>query len=226
MDKIILFGVVALVLFLLYRWNKRALRTRRKRLIDSYRFPDRLKKKLLEAYPHLSDAQANLVIKGLREYFHLCNMAGKRMVAMPSQVVDLAWHEFILFTRQYQHFCSKALGRFLHHTPAEAMVSPVSAQEGIKRAWRLACQRESIKAKTPARLPLLFALDAQLQIPKGFVYTLDCKNQAAMRNGAVAGASSYCASHISCGSGCGGGCVGDSHDSGCGSDCGGGCGGD
>ncbi len=48
----------------------------------------------------------------------------KRMVAMPSQVVDVAWHELILHTRLYQHVCRKGLGRFLHHTPAQAMRSP------------------------------------------------------------------------------------------------------
>ncbi|MDC3952169.1 hypothetical protein KGZ13_33865, partial [Pseudomonas aeruginosa] len=39
------------------------------------------------------------VLGGLREYLLLCRAAGKRMVAMPSQVVDVAWHELILHTR-------------------------------------------------------------------------------------------------------------------------------
>jgi hypothetical protein len=84
---------------------------------------------------------------------------------MPSQVVDDAWHEFILFTRQYQQFCERGLGRFLHHTPAEAMRSPTDAQDGIKRAWRLACQRDGIDPKAPQSLPLLFALDACSALP-------------------------------------------------------------
>ncbi|SPZ13115.1 Uncharacterized conserved protein [Pseudomonas aeruginosa] len=53
------------------------------------------------------------------------------------QVVDVAWHELILHTRLYQHVCRKGLGRFLHHTPAQAMRSPRQAQEGIQRAWKL-----------------------------------------------------------------------------------------
>jgi hypothetical protein len=77
---------------------------------------------------------------------------------MPSQVVDDAWHEFILFTRQYQQFCERGLGRFLHHTPAEAMRSPTDAQDGIKRAWRLACRRDGIDPKAPQSLPLLLRL--------------------------------------------------------------------
>ena len=96
---------------------------------------------------------------GLREYFHLCNIAGKRMVSMPSQAVDLAWHEFILFTKQYETFCTNAFGRFLHHTPAEAMTSPTVAQTGIKTAWRISCYREKMQPKSATRLPMLFAMD-------------------------------------------------------------------
>ena len=155
------------------------------------------------------DAEVMRVIQGLREYFHLCNSAGRRMVSMPSQVVDVAWHEFILFTRKYEYFCGKALGRFLHHTPAEAMRSTTSAQAGIKTAWRLSCLREGMQPRTAHRLPLLFAIDAQLNIADGFRYSLDCKRSPG---------DDYCAGHIGCSSGCGGGCGGDSSggDGGCG----------
>ena len=37
----------------------------------------------------------------------------------PSLIVDLAWHEFILFTRYYQEFCMTNFNRFIHHTPSE-----------------------------------------------------------------------------------------------------------
>jgi len=37
----------------------------------------------------------------------------------PSLVVDLAWHEFILFTRYYQEFCMTHFNKFIHHTPSE-----------------------------------------------------------------------------------------------------------
>lgn len=60
----------------------------------------------------MNDQQIGLIFKGLRDYFQICNQAGKRSVAMPSEAVDTAWHEFILFTRSYQHFCQKAIGRF------------------------------------------------------------------------------------------------------------------
>ena len=68
---------------------------------------------------------------------------------MPSQIVDDAWHEFILFTREYEVFCEKAYGYFLHHTPAESMSNPTTAQSGIQLAWKLSCRLEQINVDQP-----------------------------------------------------------------------------
>lgn len=118
---------------------------------------------------------------------------------MPSQIADDAWHEFILSTRFYSIFCKKALGHFLHHTPTEAMNSPTSAQQGIKRTWRLACVKDAINPKHPRTLPLLFAIDSQLSIENSFIYHLDCITEQNKGN-----TDGYCASHIACASGCSG----------------------
>ncbi|MDD2722450.1 MAG: hypothetical protein PHH59_00310 [Methylovulum sp.] len=184
--------------------------------IERYRFHPAIRQKLRKKHPTLTDQQLDLVFQALRDYFYCCSRAKHRMVSMPSQIVDDAWHEFILFTRSYQQFCQKAFGRFLHHTPAEAMSRPTLAQDGIKRAWRLACVKEKINPKTPEYLPLLFALDAQLAVPGGFIYRLHC----------IPGSNGYCASHIGCGGGCSGGCGGDGDGGGSDGGCGGGCGGD
>lgn len=193
-------------------------RSRRARegFIDRYDFPSGIRERLRKRYPQLTDGELDLVFDALREYFHLCRKAGRRLLAMPSQVVDVAWHEFILFTRNYEAFCTKALGRFLHHTPTEAMPSRTLASEGIKRTWRLACRRAGIDPLAATRMPLLFALDARLAIPDGFHYALNCTHLVD-----AGSASNYCASHIGCGGGCGSGCSG----SGCGGDGGGGDGG-
>ncbi|HBP5362289.1 hypothetical protein APA44_15855 [Pseudomonas aeruginosa] len=214
---------------------RRGLDRRRLRFIQQLRLPPRVAQAVRERYPHLAEEQVQRVLHGLREYLLLCRLAGKRMVAMPSQVVDVAWHELILHTRLYQQVCRKGLGRFLHHTPAQAMRSPQQAQEGIQRAWKLACRREGIHPRNPGRLPLLFTLDTELAIADGFRYALNC---APRQEGTTP---VYCASHIGCSSagctsdsgsaftsdgqdsrhGCGGDSGGDSG-SGCG---GGGCGG-
>ncbi len=220
-DMFFLGGLAILALFIGW-FVRRARRRRRERYIENYRFHHSICNKFREKHPQLNDEQLALVFRGLRDYFQMCLTAGKRMVAMPSQVVDDAWHEFILFTRAYEKFCDQGLGRFLHHTPAEAMKSPTAAQESIKRAWRIACHREDIDPKHPQHLPLIFSLDSQLNIPNGFHYCLNCQNSHNTSN-----SSTYCAGDIGCASGC---CGDSGSDSGCSgstdSGCGGGCGGD
>ncbi|MEU4410789.1 hypothetical protein AB0F88_40315 [Streptosporangium sp. NPDC023963] len=35
----------------------------------------------------------------------------------PSEQVDVGWHTFILYTREYAEFCQETAGRFIHHVP-------------------------------------------------------------------------------------------------------------
>lgn len=217
MAKLFLLLILLVVATALWRkWG----RQRRKGYIEAFPYQGMLDRRLAEKRPELSEHQRGEVFAALADYFAICNIAGRRMVAMPSQAVDDAWHEFILFTRQYDKYCRLAFGRFLHHTPAEAMSTPTQASDGLRRAWRLACRREGIDPQKPARLPRLFAIDASLGIAGGFVYHLDC--MAARHTGDASG---YCASHMGCGSGGSDGCSVDSG-GGCSSGCGGGCGGD
>lgn len=226
------YSIIIVIITFIYLIFQKSRRTHQLAFIKSYPFHKSIRDKISKTYPHLTDEQTHLVFRALRDYFWMCNMGKKQMVAMPSQVVDDAWHEFILFTRSYKSFCQKALGRFLHHTPTEAMSTPTLAQEGIKRAWRIACAKENINPATPLKLPLIFSIDSMLDIPNGFKYSLNCqdKNSPAQGDG-------YCAGHIGCSSGCAGDSGHETTESGGffdgmfdsssgGADCGGGCGGD
>ena len=216
---------------------------RQESFITTYEFPPTLLNKVHRAYPHnIHSKDSPLILTGLRDFFLICHDAEMMPVSMPSQVVDVAWHEFILSTRAYEEFCQNAFGRFLHHMPAEAMQGTEYASEGIKRTWALACKRDGIDPKAPTKLPLLFALDAKLEIENGYKYSLDCRQP---------GSYTYCAMHIgelwlpttvnppssmrtdslhpvgnSCGGGCGGLFGGGSSCSSGGGCSGGGCGGD
>lgn len=195
-----LYWIFALGLCLLLVWSvKRWRKSHQGDYIDQYKFHQALDRRLSDKRPELSEGQRELVFVALREYFHLCQMAPGKPVAMPSQVVDDLWHEFILFTKAYQQFCRRAFGRYLHHTPVEAMATATTAGEGIKRAWRLACDREGIDPKNPKYLPLIFAIDGQFNLQDGFLYQKDCKDPRSPTFG-----SGYCASHIGCASGCSG----------------------
>lgn len=216
---VIIAGLGMLAVALWRNWARR----RQLAHIGAFPYQQFLDRRLAGRHPELTPEQRTEIFAALLDYFVICRRAGKRMVAMPSQAVDDAWHEFILFTRRYEQFCTAAFGRFLHHTPAEAMRSPTQASAGLRRAWRLACAHEQINPQAPERLPRLFALDAKLGLAGGFVYQLDCLAAGHAGN-------SYCASHIGCGgsNGCGGGCAADAGNAGGGSDgggCGGGCGG-
>ena len=85
-------AVLALVGLAWRRWQRRA----RLRFLADVRFPAGVARKVCERYPHLSDAQAEMVLRELRTFFQVALAARGRMVSMPSQAVDVAWHEFIL----------------------------------------------------------------------------------------------------------------------------------
>lgn len=40
-------------------------------------------------------------------------------VISPSPLVDKFWHAFILHTKDYEAFCQRHLGKFLHHEPKD-----------------------------------------------------------------------------------------------------------
>ncbi len=203
-------------------------RWRRERVVREGALPLFLKRKLREAYPQLDQKDAELVERGLRQFFMACLRSRGQFVAMPSRAADAMWHEFILYTQGYRSWCALALGRFLHHTPAEVLGPQARRNDGLRRAWYWACREESIDPRKPTRLPLLFALDGKLQIAGGFHYVPDCHRIA--RQGAEQGFA-YCATDFSDGSasgdadgfgsvevslgvdgggdGCGGGCGGD-----------------
>jgi hypothetical protein len=101
--------------------------------------------------------------------------SGCKYVSMPSQLADDLWHEFILYTRYYEKFCQQAFGRFLHHTPAAVLGSDKKSNEGLRRTWYYCCVLENINPSNPTRLPLLFALDAKMNLADGFRYAPDCK---------------------------------------------------
>jgi len=209
----------------------------RRQFVREAPLPRYLGAKLREHYPQLSLRDTELVLHGLRQFFIAHLRSNRDFVAMPSKVVDTAWHEFILHTRGYQQWCDAAFGSLLHHSPAEVLGRDPKRNSGLRRAWFWACKEESIDPRAPTRLPLLFALDKKFAIAGGFTYVPNCRDIDKK-----ATSDAYCGTSFSDGGGggCGGGSGGDGFsfssdsadsggsDSGCGggSSCGGGCGGD
>ena len=180
----IIIGMVVAVVLLLAAGNALASykRLRRAEFIRRYPWPPGLLDKLASHHPGFTRKQTALVSEGLRQFFLAYLNSGRREVAMPSQVADDLWHEFILYTRDYGRFCNRAFGRFLHHTPAVVLREGARRDNSaLRRVWWQCCRDENIDPARPTRLPLLFALDTKLSIANGFVYAPDC--EALRRNG-------------------------------------------
>ena len=225
---IILIVLVILIIIILMLWSRHVTLARAE-YIRTYMFPTGLIEKLTVLQPELDAKDRQLVARALRQFFIAYLNSGRKFVSMPSQVADELWHEFILYTRQYERFCHKAFGAFLHHTPAVVLGKHRDSNAGIRRAWWYACLEENINPRKATRLPLLFAIDAKLKIANGFHYLLDCKG---VSNGdSRDGTTVYCGGDISSTSidgsldGFGDTASDSSGDSGDSGGCGGGCGG-
>ena len=228
-------GVLAVALgittILTLSLRTRAVLAARADFIRNYAWPPGLLDKLSEKYPQFRRKESALVSQGLRQFFMAYLRSGCRYVAMPSQVADDLWHEFILYTRDYDAFCKKAFGQFLHHTPAVALAPERrESNAGLRRVWWQCCKEEGINPGNPSRLPLLFALDSKLKIPGGFVYHADCEKlrrngDASAHCGGDFGSSSVDGSTSGFGDGEGGSAATSDGGSDSGGGCGGGCGG-
>ena len=196
--------ILLLITIVSYYFWKKIQKKRQLRFIQEYKFHPAIIKRAREKHDYLTHSDMLKVINATKDYFYICNQANGKMVAMPSEIVDVVWHEFLLFTREYETFCKKGLGRFLHHTPTEAMKHKSSASVGLKRAWRLACVKEDINYKAPHKLPLLFEIDKKLKIKGGFTYSLNCKSNPYNSNSNNSSCGGYCATEIGCTSDCGG----------------------
>lgn len=219
---LLVLSIVLGAMLVLYR--DRAARLERLQAIRSYVFAASLLRKLQDAHPQLQEKDTFLVARALREFFLIHAQLGQGpLVGMPSKVVDDLWHEFILDTRAYAAFCERAFGHFFHHVPASSTAAGTDINASLRLTWVQACREENINPDRPLRLPLLFAIDAKLDITGGHHYTLRSMARPAGDN-----ASSGCA-----GVACGGGSAacGDGGGSSCGGGgdgggvCGGGCGG-
>ena len=219
--------VCAVVVVIAARLLRHWLQLKRAEFIRTYRLPPGLLRKLMERHPELALKDSALVSRGLRQFFIAYLMSGKKFVSMPSVVADSLWHEFILYTREYQRFCRHGFGSFMHHTPATVLSANKRNNEGLRRTWWYCCKYENINPRNPTRVPLLFALDAKLNIPGGYTYHPQCEELRKGGNG-----SAYCGGDFSSSSfdggtaGFGDVSSGDSAGGDAGSGCGGGgCGG-
>ncbi len=172
---VFLLGFVGFIPYWIWKKYSAAKRRRRLAYIQQYVFPAKIFEELTKHFQLLSKSKIEQVEKGLRSYFSLIVSNGSDVnnLAMPSYAVDVFWHEFIMLTQDYKDFCDEAFCRFLDHAPFAAMRSQESPSITLRNTWVRSCKDENINPAAPLRLPLLFALDADLEIPGGCAYSVE-----------------------------------------------------
>lgn len=87
-----------------------------------------LARQILNANPLLGEKLARALFckpsecrRGLEEVIKFMILAAENPNGpiTPSARVDVAWHEFILFTRTYIGFCQDTFGKMIHHEPSD-----------------------------------------------------------------------------------------------------------
>ncbi|WP_330327890.1 glycine-rich domain-containing protein [Streptomyces pseudovenezuelae] len=76
--------------------------------------------KLLKEQIVDSAEEAELLFREVKRYFVMVHEHPDRPWQMHSLRVDEAWHQFILFTVEYQKYCERFFGRYVHHAPSNA----------------------------------------------------------------------------------------------------------
>lgn len=88
-----------------------------------------VKQRVMLGHPDLSEREYDWRWLELQRFFIMCAVLER--VPMFSAAVDEVWHEMLMYTRDYQTFSEKYLGRMLHHTPNASESVPVPNE----RAW-------------------------------------------------------------------------------------------
>ena len=81
--------------------------------VDAYAVPEMLVPRIAKEHDYSLPYAAG-ALREAKRMLYLSVVAGEPI--SPSQRVDMAWHEMMLFTRFYQEF-AKYIGGFIHHDP-------------------------------------------------------------------------------------------------------------
>lgn len=83
---------------------------------------DRLTARVATQHPELdSDAPARIVDQALA-FLGTCTRTAAPL--SPSRLVDIGWHTFLLYTREYATFCDRIADGFIHHEPEDGTEWP------------------------------------------------------------------------------------------------------
>jgi hypothetical protein len=86
--------------------------------IINYPIPSDVIKRCQKEFKY-TDEDMVILERELKRYLTLCALKENATlnINMYSEDVDNLWHSFILFTKEYAHFCDTYADHFLHHVP-------------------------------------------------------------------------------------------------------------
>lgn len=164
--------MLVVIVAYVYRWFAEA-GQRRAAYLRLYHLPASTLDRFQHVYPDLTPAQVTQVEQGLQRFFVYYQKSGYQPIVPPSRVVAELWQAFTQDQRPYAQFCRRAFGHVLPPHHAIAFGTDPEQNRGLSLIWMLSCRYELINPRTPATLPMLFALDATLGIADGLLYRLD-----------------------------------------------------
>ncbi|RJQ14558.1 hypothetical protein C4553_00590 [Candidatus Parcubacteria bacterium] len=69
----------------------------------------------LQVKLNLNQEEAVSLFEDMKRFLFLCGAEDRPLA--PPELIDEAWHNFILFTKDYARFCQEQFGKFIHHLP-------------------------------------------------------------------------------------------------------------
>ncbi len=96
--------------------------------VDAFSFPPLLVPRVAKEHHHSIEEAADMVKEAKRMLY--LSIVSDQSIA-PSNIVDEAWHEMLMFTRFYKQF-AEFIGGFIHHDPTdpEMPIEKTQVQDG------------------------------------------------------------------------------------------------
>lgn len=66
---------------------------------------------------NITREEAEQVFSDMKMFLFLAGTTNEPLA--PTEKIDEAWHNFILFTKDYRDFCLRYFGKFIHHVPTD-----------------------------------------------------------------------------------------------------------
>jgi len=106
--------------------------------------------KLVEDRIADDEAEAHALFREVKRFLVLVRTGDDARWDMCSRRIDEAWHQFVLFTREYIHFCMRYFGSYVQHRPHGA---PETGEGSARGDWSFSAFAARYEAFFGERLP-------------------------------------------------------------------------